>query len=398
MNAPKTITVVLTYDNVAALVVIFVFTLFGVIYMWKLLTRSRCNCSLCSGKYQFAFALSSGAFGKVMVVEKTATEEVVVLKQIAVADMNEANFAQREARQLQSLSHPNIVKYIDDFIHVTKFSGFDPSYFICLVMEYCQHGDLMQRIKAERVRVGLPPPDESRFSKKSETKPNWNAFVPEGNSIPLGHEQSKPLKRKRTRSRKQNYTRAPKESMYKSGSHRMVVDTENDPRGFSEERVLTWFCEIASALRYIHSRSVIHRDLKSGNIFVSENESLRIGDFGLARNIGHGLSTARSQEGTDSYMAPEMLFGKPYTQKVDVWSLGCILYEMCTFTFMWELPGLLGVQVSASKDEIEEIRRALPSKYSKELSTLLGRLLHPEPSYRPSIEKVLRKKFLRKYR
>merc|ERR1712054_634451 len=177
----------------------------------------------------------------------------------------------------------------------------------------------------------------------------------------------------------------------------MVVDTENDPRGFSEERVLTWFCEIASALRYIHSRSVIHRDLKSGNIFVSENESLRIGDFGLARNVGHGLSTARSQEGTDSYMAPEMLFGKPYTQKVDVWSLGCILYEMCTFTFMWELPGLLGVQVSASKDEIEEIRRALPSKYSKELSTLLGRLLHPEPSYRPSIEKVLRKKFLRKY-
>ena len=112
MNAPKTITVVLTYDNVAALVVIFVFTLFGVIYMWKLLTRSRCNCSLCSGKYQFAFALSSGAFGKVMVVEKTATEEVVVLKQIAVADMNEANFAQREARQLQSLSHPNIVKYL----------------------------------------------------------------------------------------------------------------------------------------------------------------------------------------------------------------------------------------------------------------------------------------------
>ena len=94
--------------------------------------------------------------------------------------------------------------------------------------------------------------------------------------------------------------------------------------------------EICLGLEEIHSKNLIHRDLKPDNIFLTKERQLKIGDFGISKKINNINEYAKTQVGTLSYMAPEIIKGEFYNNKVDIWSLGCIIYELCTLDYCFK--------------------------------------------------------------
>lgn len=82
-------------------------------------------------------------------------------------------------------------------------------------------------------------------------------------------------------------------------------------------------------LEYIHGQKILHRDIKSMNVFL-QNDEIRIGDLGVAKVLSNTAAFAHTMVGTPYYLSPELCEEKPYNIKSDVWALGCVLYEMCT--------------------------------------------------------------------
>lgn len=98
---------------------------------------------------------------------------------------------------------------------------------------------------------------------------------------------------------------------------------------FPEKRIWEYISQIAGALEHMHEKRIMHRDLKPANIFIDNNGDLKVGDLGLSRQLSSQTLEAFSRVGTPLYMSPEVLQGKGYDWKSDVWSLGCIAYELC---------------------------------------------------------------------
>ncbi len=97
----------------------------------------------------------------------------------------------------------------------------------------------------------------------------------------------------------------------------------------SEERMWNIFIQICMGLRYIHmDKRVVHRDLKPDNILLGWNDSVKITDFGLARQRNTGHTLMESSVGTMAYSCPEVITNEPYGEKADIWALGCILYQV----------------------------------------------------------------------
>ncbi|XP_075152643.1 pan gu [Haematobia irritans] len=100
------------------------------------------------------------------------------------------------------------------------------------------------------------------------------------------------------------------------------------PNGLKDSEILRYFCDTLMGLEYLHIRHVIHRDLKPANLLLDANHNLKIADFGISSVCGP-KSYNSTTLGTPYYTPPEILRGDRYDYKSDIWSLGCILYEMC---------------------------------------------------------------------
>jgi NIMA (never in mitosis gene a)-related kinase len=114
---------------------------------------------------------------------------------------------------------------------------------------------------------------------------------------------------------------------------------------FSEAQILDWFAQLCDAVSYVHGRHVLHRDLKTQNVFLARDGSVRLGDFGIARVLDKTQGMASTVVGTPYYMSPEVCKNKPYARGSDVWALGCVLYELCALDHAFEASNLLGLVV-----------------------------------------------------
>ncbi|PNI80222.1 NEK4 isoform 6 [Pan troglodytes] len=97
-----------------------------------------------------------------------------------------------------------------------------------------------------------------------------------------------------------------------------------------ENQVVEWFVQIAMALQYLHEKHILHRDLKTQNVFLTRTNIIKVGDLGIARVLENHCDMASTLIGTPYYMSPELFSNKPYNYKSDVWALGCCVYEMAT--------------------------------------------------------------------
>lgn len=100
---------------------------------------------------------------------------------------------------------------------------------------------------------------------------------------------------------------------------------------FTPDEILRYVAQITLALMAMHSKNILHRDIKTKNIFVTKGDILKLGDFGISRQMDTKSALNATSCGTPYYMSPEVCASQPYDSKADVWALGVILYELITF-------------------------------------------------------------------
>ena len=191
--------------------------------------------------------LGKGAYGSVYKVRRKQDGEIYALKKVTMNKLSpkEKENSLNEIRILASISHPNVVSYIDAFYD-------DSSNSLCIVMEFVDDGDL-----------------ESKINKHIKEK-----------------------------------------------------------KRFPEQEIWHIFKNIVLGLKALHDKKILHRDLKSANIFMNKKGAVKIGDMNVSKIIKMGL--LYTQTGTPYYASPEVWKDNPYDFKSDIWSLGCLLYEITT--------------------------------------------------------------------
>ncbi|CAB1114721.1 unnamed protein product [Ectocarpus sp. CCAP 1310/34] len=163
--------------------------------------------------------------------------------------------------------------------------------------------------------------------------------------------------------------------------------TKQSGRRLDEITVWGYFTQICDALLHMHGERIIHRDIKPANVFVSRDGIVKLGDLGLGRYLSARSVLAMSQVGTPLYMSPETLKGQGYDMGSDIWSLGCVLYELA------QLESPFAGKHLTMKTLFRKIVQAeyppLDCKtYSPCLTNLVAHLLMPDPTIRPRIELV----------
>ena len=160
-----------------------------------------------------------------------------------------------------------------------------------------------------------------------------------------------------------------------------------DARNFPQR--IRWMQQIAEGLAYAHQEGVIHRDLKLRNVFVTRNQTVKIGDFGLAKALGTETKTVLKGIGTPGYISPEQIQGRPADARADLYALGIMYYQMCTGSLPYEAPDasdptaqIMAIAYQHVHAPIPSVRSANPDVPSA-LDDLIQRLMAKDPAARP---------------
>ncbi|XP_056380151.1 serine/threonine-protein kinase Nek4 isoform X2 [Hyla sarda] len=160
-----------------------------------------------------------------------------------------------------------------------------------------------------------------------------------------------------------------------------------------ESQVVEWFVQISMALQYLHDMLIMHRDLKTQNIFLTKSNIIKVGDLGIARVLESQYDMASTLIGTPYYMSPELFSNKPYNYKSDVWALGCCVYEMATLKHAFNAKDMNSLVYRIIEGKLPP----MPRDYSNDLKDLIGTMLSRQPEKRPTVKQILRKPFIKQH-
>lgn len=173
-------------------------------------------------------------------------------------------------------------------------------------------------------------------------------------------------------------------------AHRELTDILSKEGYLSETRVQSIVWDLVSALYYLHSHRVLHRDLKPQNILLDLKNKAKLCDFGFARNMSTGTHVLTSIKGTPLYMAPELIEEHPYDHNADLWSLGCIIYELLVGTPPFCTTSLLHLIRMIKHDQVQ-----FPTFLSDVCVSFLKGLLHKDPGKRVAWPDLLKHPFVK---
>ncbi|NWS67598.1 NEK11 kinase, partial [Crotophaga sulcirostris] len=164
-----------------------------------------------------------------------------------------------------------------------------------------------------------------------------------------------------------------------------IQECKESGKIFTQRQIIDWFIQLLFGVNYMHERRILHRDLKAKNIFL-KNNLLKIGDFGVSRLLMGSCDLATTFTGTPYYMSPEALKHQGYNTKSDIWSLGCILYEMCCMNHAFTGHNFLSVMLKI----VEGDTPSLSDRYPSQLNAVLCSMLNKNPSLRPAAAEILK--------
>uniref|UniRef100_A0A8C1YPG1 polo kinase n=1 Tax=Cyprinus carpio TaxID=7962 RepID=A0A8C1YPG1_CYPCA len=159
----------------------------------------------------------------------------------------------------------------------------------------------------------------------------------------------------------------------------------------TDPEVRYYLKQIISALKYLHNKGILHRDLKLGNFFVNENMDLRLGDFGLAAKLETVEQRKKTICGTPNYLAPEVLNRQGHGTESDVWSLGCVMY-----TLLCGNPPFETLDLKETYKCIKEVRYSLPQSLTPSAQKLISAVLQKDPSDRLTLDQILAHEYFTK--
>ncbi|KAL1267288.1 hypothetical protein QQF64_032651 [Cirrhinus molitorella] len=258
-------------------------------------------------QYVVVRQVGQGAFGRALLVKhRRGDAQLCVIKEINLRQLSsrDKDASRKEVTLLSKMKHPNIVAFYKSFYDRNN---------LYILMEYCDAGDLMNRIRMQR---GKP---------------------------------------------------------------------------FTEQQIVDWFVQICLGLKHIHDRKILHRDIKAQNIFLTQGGlKVKLGDFGIARMLNSTMELARTCVGTPYYLSPEICESRPYNNKTDIWSLGCVLYELCTLRHPFEGSNLKQLVLRICRGRYSPVSQ----RYSSDLRLLLQQLFKVSPRDRPSANSLLKRPML----
>eukprot|EP00899_Mesostigma_viride_P004465 jgi/Mesvir1/14019/Mv11907-RA.1 len=173
------------------------------------------------------------------------------------------------------------------------------------------------------------------------------------------------------------------------GDMKRLIRRASDEKMLLDETVVWgYFLQISDALHYMHGRRVMHRDIKPANVLLTEAGVMKLADLGLGRYFSPQTNEAFSKVGTPYYVSPEVVKGSGYDWKSDIWSLGCMLYELLTLRSPFEITGEYSLYAVFQKISSGSYVPLDQHAYSRPCRELLHRMLQTDPDCRPDTGEV----------